>query len=149
MMAGDWVAAQAPLTRAVRVCIGTTDVHEHGKFLVEEALAGLGAGIVDAGVAVDPEVLVEAALAGGAEAIAISTYNGVAMSYARAVLAALAARGAVLPVLIGGKLNEIPPESNSGLPVDVTADLAAAGCSPCAGLDEMLAVLRGLAAQTR
>ena len=148
-MAGDWVAAQAPLPRAVRVCIGTTDVHEHGKFLVEEALAGLGAGIVDAGVAVDPEVLVEAALAGGAEAIAISTYNGVAMSYVRAVLAALAARGAALPVLIGGKLNEIPPESNSGLPVDVTADLAAAGCSPCAGLDEMLAVLRGLAAQAR
>ena len=35
------------------------------------------------------------------------------------------------------------------LPVDVTADLAAAGCSPCAGLDEMLAVLRGLAAQAR
>lgn len=140
-MADHWLQGQSRLPRPVRVCLGTTDVHEHGKYLVDHALHGVGATVIDAGVAVDAEVLVATALAEGAEAIAISTYNGVALTYARAVLAALRARGAMLPVLIGGKLNEIPTDSNSGLPVDVTADLAKAGCSPCAGLDEMLAAL--------
>ena len=140
-MADDWTARQTALPHPVRICLGTTDVHEHGKFLVEHALHGIGAQVLDAGTAIDAEVLVEAALSGGAEAIAISTYNGVAMTYARAVLAALSARGARLPVLIGGKLNEIPPDSNTGLPVDVTTELAAAGCLPCLGLDDMLAAL--------
>lgn len=140
-MADEWVAGQTPLPRPVTVCIGTTDVHEHGKYLVEHALEGIGAKIVDAGVAVDAEVLVEAAVTSGADAIAISTYNGVAMTYAKAVLAAMAQRGVRLPVLMGGKLNEIPKDSNSGLPVDVTGDLAAAGCVPCADLDAMLAAL--------
>ncbi|MDT4889750.1 hypothetical protein FQZ97_1264940 [compost metagenome] len=36
-----------------------------------------------------------------------------------------------MPVLIGGKLNEIPEDSNSGLPVDVKADIEALGALPC------------------
>jgi hypothetical protein len=36
-----------------------------------------------------------------------------------------------MPVLIGGRLNEIPEDSNSGLPVDVKADIEALGALPC------------------
>lgn len=139
--AESWLATQPALPRPLRVCLGTTDVHEHGKYLVEQALDGLGAAIMDAGVAVDVEVLIDRAIAGGAEAVAISTYNGVALSYAKAVLAAMAARGVALPLLIGGRLNEVPADSNSGLPVDVTPDLRHLGCHPCAGLDDMRAAL--------
>jgi hypothetical protein len=74
--------------------------------------------------------------------IAVSTYNGVALSYAKAVKAVMSAEGLDLPVLIGGRLNEIPADSNSGLPVDVRTDIAAIGCLPCADLDEMLVALR-------
>lgn len=56
---------------------------------------------------------------------------------------ALARQGG-LPVLIGGKLNQIPDASNTGLPVDVTAKIAALGATPCAGLDDMLPALRKL-----
>lgn len=140
-MADAWVSGQQTLTQPVLVCIGTTDVHEHGKYLVEHALDGIGARIVDAGVAVDAEVLVDLALSSGADVIAISTYNGVAMTYATAVGAALEARGASLPVIIGGKLNEVPKDSNSGLPVDVSLDLAKAGFLPCVDLDAMSAAL--------
>ncbi|MCF3639276.1 cobalamin-dependent protein [Rhizobium sp. TRM95111] len=141
--AEHWVAAQPPLVvpRRLTVCIGTTDVHEHGKYLVEQALEGLGVAIADAGVAVDPEALVAHAIASGADAIAISTYNGVALSYARAVKAAMRKQGLALPVLIGGRLNEVPRDSNSGLPVDVTREIATLGCRPCADLDQMLAAL--------
>ncbi len=142
--AADWVGRQVPLEAARKpvVCIGTTDVHEHGKYLVEQALEGLGAGIVDAGVAIDPETLVMRAKETGADVIAVSTYNGVALSYAKAVKAVMASHGLDLPVMIGGRLNEIPKDSNSGLPVDVRSDIAEIGCRPCADLDEMLAALR-------
>lgn len=144
--AATWVSAQRRMeaARSLTVCIGTTDVHEHGKYLVEQALEGLGIAIADAGVAVDPEALVARAAEAGADAIAVSTYNGVALRYAQAVKAAMAARGLALPVLIGGRLNEVPKDSNSGLPVDVTKDISDLGCLPCAGLDEMLAALRSI-----
>ena len=148
-MATAWTAKQqnaAILQRSgLKVCIGTSDVHEHGKYLVERALTGLGVQLLDGGVSVDPEVLVHRALAMGADVIAISTYNGVARSYVSAVLAALSESGATLPVLVGGMLNEVPSESNTGLPVDVSAELAALGAVPCLDLDGMLAALKALA----
>ena len=149
--AASWVSAQTPLAgaRPLAICIGTTDVHEHGKYLVEKALDGLGITVADAGVVVDPEALVDRAVEAGADAIAVSTYNGVALRYARAVKAVLAARDLDLPILVGGRLNEVPDDSNSGLPVDVTADIAALGCRPCADLDEMLAALRAIAPAVR
>ncbi len=144
--AEHWVASRTPLEtpRPIIVCVGTTDVHEHGKYLVEKALEGLAAEIADAGVAVDPETLVERAVETGADAIAVSTYNGVALRYAKAVKAALAERQLDLPVLIGGRLNEVPADSNSGLPVDVTDDIRSIGCNPCGDLDDMLNVLRSI-----
>lgn len=140
-MARDWAARHAaarPRLTGLRVALGTTDVHEHGAYLVRGALERLGVQVIDAGVSVDAEVLVAAALDAGADAIAVSTYNGVGLRYARAVLAELGRRGADLPVLIGGKLNEIPADSNSGLPVDVTEEIRAAGAYPCHSLDDML-----------
>ncbi len=147
--AADWVNSHSDASAirgaTLKVCVGTTDVHEHGKYLVERALTGLGVQVLDGGVSVDPEVLVDRALALGADALAISTYNGVARRYVKAVLAALEAKGAKLPVLVGGKLNEVPADSNTGLPVDVTAEIAAMGANPCANLDDMLVTLNSLA----
>lgn len=143
-MADTWVGAQAGHAQDLShltVALGTTDVHEHGAYLVRAALERLGPKVVDAGTAVDAEVFVDRALAEGADAIAISTYNGVALGYTRAMIAALADRDATLPVLVGGKLNEIPADSNSSLPVDVSGDIRDTGAVPCAGLDDMLEVL--------
>ena len=123
--------------RSLRACIGTSDVHEHGKALIERVFAGLGVEPVDGGTSVDPAVLVDAAIAGSADLIAVSTYNGIALCYAREVQAALKARGASLPVCIGGRLNQIPEDSNSGLPVDVSAEIAALGVTPCATPEDL------------
>lgn len=149
-MAADWVARTGPREDAfgaLRVIVGTTDVHEHGAYLVSRALEGLKATVVDAGVALDAEVLVQRACEAQADVIAISTYNGIALGYTRAVMAELKRRGLDLPVLIGGKLNEIPANSNSDLPADVTADIARAGAVPCANLDDMLAALAAVPAR--
>lgn len=142
--AQHWTRLQRPLDAAqeLTVCIGTTDVHEHGKYLVEEVLKGLGVSIEDAGVAVDPEHLVSHSMDVGADVIAISTYNGVALSYSKAVKKELEQKGMDIPIIIGGKLNEIPNNSNSGIPVDVTSELKKLGITPCKNLDEMLLELR-------
>jgi len=142
-MARDWAARQPARPRGLagaRIAVATTDVHEHGAYLVRRALARIGAEPIDAGVAVDAEALVAAALEARADAIAVSTYNGVALRYARALRAELDRRGAALPVLIGGKLNEIPADSNSGLPVDVSEEIRRAGAIPCRDLDGLLAL---------
>ncbi|WBU52863.1 cobalamin-dependent protein [Paracoccus sp. SCSIO 75233] len=141
-----WVAGQDRLAAPLRVCIGTTDVHEHGKYLVEQALIGLGAEIVDAGVAIDAEKLVARAIEGRADVIAFSTYNGVALGYSRAVLKETEAQGVDLPVMVGGRLNEVPKDSNSGLPVDVTEEINQLGVGACRDLDDMAAFLRKVAA---
>ncbi len=131
--------------RRLTACVGTTDVHEHGKNLVERGLAKLGVAVVDGGVAVDPERLVAIAAEAHADLIAISTYNGVALRYARDVMECLKAARLALPVLIGGRLNQIPDDSNSGLPVDVSAEIGALGAIPCASLDALVPVLQRLA----
>ena len=59
--------------------------------------------------------------------MAISTYNGVALDY----YTALRTCGITVPILIGGRLNQIPAGSNSSLPVDVGDELAQAGAIVC------------------
>jgi methylmalonyl-CoA mutase cobalamin-binding subunit len=115
----------------LRGCVASSDVHEHGKNLIERLLGMSSIGIIDGGTSADPEAVVATALAEKADFIAISTYNGIALRYARDVLAALKEAGSDMPVLIGGRLNEIPEDSNSGLPVDVKADIEALGALPC------------------
>jgi len=142
--AEKWANQQPTLTgtKSLRICIGTTDVHEHGKYLLEQALEKIGFVTIDVGVSVDPENFINSALATKADAIAISTYNGVALSYAQAVKVEMERRGLHLPILIGGRLNEIPKDSNSNLPIDVSREIAALGIRPCADLDDMLSTLR-------
>ena len=127
------------------MCVGTSDVHEHGKTLVEKVLGRLGVAVIDGGVSSDPETLVRRAVDGGADVIAISTYNGVALRYARDVIGCLAGAGLTIPVCIGGKLNQIPEDSNSGLPVDVTGEIRALGVEPCPSLDALASMLANFA----
>jgi methylmalonyl-CoA mutase cobalamin-binding domain/chain len=131
--------------RQLAVCVGTSDVHEHGKTLVEKVLDRLGVAVIDGGVSSDPETLVRRAVDGGADVIAISTYNGVALRYARDVIACLAGAGLTIPVCIGGRLNQIPEHSNSGLPVDVTREIRALGVGPCPSLEGLASMLGDLA----
>lgn len=124
-------------------CIATTDVHEYGKVLVEKVLGRLGVETVDAGVSADPDDIAERARAGGADFVALSTYNGVALGFVRQLKAELATRGLDVPLFVGGKLNEIPDASNTSLPVDVTADIAAAGAVPCPDAETLIRALAG------
>ena len=90
-------------------------------------------------------MLADAARAGAADFIALSTYNGVALDYLTELKANMARSGLDVPVFIGGKLNRVPEGSNTSLPVDVRAELVAAGAVVCTRVEDMLDRLAGLA----
>ncbi len=130
-------------------CVASTDVHEYGKLLVEAVLDRLGVARIDGGVSSDPDALAERARSGGADFIALGTYNGVALVYLAALREALAARGLDPPVFIGGKLNQIPEASNTSLPMDVGDELAAMGAIVCREIGDMLRALAEIAGRRK
>lgn len=119
-----------------RVMVATSDVHEHGKLALEQVLRTIGAEPIDGGVSVEADVLAQDAVRADAQAIMVSTYNGVALDYYRLLKAALVTQGSAIPVLIGGRTNQIPHGSNTSLPVDVTAELTAEGAIVCRTIED-------------
>lgn len=119
----------------------TTDVHEHGKILLDQLFDALGIEVVDGGVSVDVDELVGIIKVSGAQFLAVSTYNGIALDYAEKLKAALAEEKLEIPVLIGGRLNQIPETSNTSLPVEVNAELNALGFHCCTDVSDAVAVL--------
>lgn len=140
-MSAHALRGQAADLQGLRVMVATSDVHEHGKMLIEDMLRKLGAVVLEGGVSTDPVRLAAEVAQLRPDAIAISTYNGVALSYYQGLRAA----GIAVPILIGGRLNQIPEGSNSSLPVDVGDLLAAAGALVCRDAAELAPALRSVA----
>jgi methylmalonyl-CoA mutase cobalamin-binding subunit len=143
-------ALDAPMRKDIagarlKAVVACTDVHEYGKILIEEILRGLDVEIIDAGVHAEPDSLIRRAREGGADVIALSTYNGVALDYVEQLKAAMASAGLKLPVFIGGRLNQVPQNSNTSLPVDVSKDIAAAGMTPCFQPEDLVLPLAKMA----
>ena len=119
-------------------CVASTDVHEWGKLLLESVLSELAVELVDAGVNADPDELARTAGEAGADFIALSTYNGIALTYIKALKEEMTAFDLDIPVYVGGRLNQIPDTSNTSLPIDVSGAVAQAGAVPCQTVEEML-----------
>ena len=126
--------------------IATSDVHEHGKALLETMCRELGVAVVDGGVSVDPDDLATRVETAGCDMVCISTYNGIALGYVESFLTEARERGLDLPVLVGGRLNQIPDNTNTSLPVDVGESLARLGVAVCRDASDLVPAL--LAAAT-
>jgi methylmalonyl-CoA mutase cobalamin-binding subunit len=126
---------------ATKLVVATTDVHFYGKRLLGIVLGKLGIELVDGGVSVDPDVLADVAAESGAHGIAVSTYNGVALSFSQRLRGELARRGVSPRVFVGGRLNEIMDDSASSLPVDVAAEIRQTGAVPCDTIDVLVKAL--------
>jgi len=128
-----------------RVILGSTDVHEFAKFLLDAALGEAGANVIDVGVNRDPEDIVGAAVESAADVIVITTHNGVARSFAQLLRNELhVAQLDHLPVFMGGVLNE--DVEGSEIPVDVREDLRSLRIAPLSAVEELIAELRELKA---
>jgi hypothetical protein len=140
ILAAQRVARVTPADRdafarlAPGIVVATTDVHEHGKLALEFALGALGARLIDGGVSVDADDLAETVRASGGQAVLVSTYNGIALDYVRALKSALGPAG--VPVLVGGRLNQVPSGSNTSLPMDVSRELESEGAIVCREIED-------------
>ena len=116
-----------------RILIASTDVHEHAIMIIHQLLVEAGADMINLGAETDPDQIVLEAQRSEAEAILISTHNGMALDYARRLKENMDRRKITIPVVLGGVLNQ--KVENQALPVDVCGDLKNLGFNPCPKLE--------------
>ena len=126
--------------RGMKVLVTSTDVHEFAEFLLTSTLAAAGTEVIDFGINRDPEDIVKAVIETDADAVVISTHNGVARSFGQHLTKELAAAGAgEVAIFMGGVLNEDVPGSE--VPIDVSADLNATGIQTPGTIDRLVDAL--------
>jgi methylmalonyl-CoA mutase cobalamin-binding subunit len=126
----------------VKVVIGTTDVHEYGKEIVSSGLIEAGAKVFDLGTGVEPQEVAEAVIETASHFVAISTFNGIALTFGRNLMETLRQHDLKTPVFMGGKLNE--NQEGGMLAVDVVDDLRKLGVICCSTADDLIDVIKGL-----
>jgi methylmalonyl-CoA mutase cobalamin-binding domain/chain len=126
-----------PRLRGRKVVVSSTDVHEFAEFLLVSTLEAVGADVVDFGINRDPEDIVKVALETNAEAVVVTTHNGVARSFATRLREELGRSGLDdTDIYMGGVLNE--DIDGSEIPVDVRKDLAEIGVRTPSGIEELI-----------
>lgn len=145
-------AAAVPLPIALQIkqsclrcIIATSDVHEHAKVLLTLGFQKLAIEVLDGGISTDADKLARQAVAQNVHFIAVSTYNGVALAYFKQLRAELDTLGVNIPVLIGGRLNQIESVSQDSLPIDVSQELRALGALVCESVEESVAFIQQFA----
>jgi methylmalonyl-CoA mutase cobalamin-binding domain/chain len=126
--------------RGMKVLVTSTDVHEFAGFLLTSTLAAVGTEVIDFGINRDPEDIVKAVIETDADAVVISTHNGVARSFGQRLVEGLGSAGAGgTPIFMGGVLNE--DVEGSEVPIDVRADLNANGIETPGSIDRLVDAL--------
>lgn len=111
-----------PLT-GVNIVVGATDVHEFGKEICKIVLASAGANIFDLGSTISIDELADTIIETESKICLVSTYNGIALSFARDMLKKFGEMNIDIPVIMGGRINEVM--EGSELAVDVSEEVAA------------------------
>ncbi|HEU5252446.1 MAG TPA: cobalamin-dependent protein [Solirubrobacterales bacterium] len=126
--------------RGMKVLVTSTDVHEFAEFLLTSTLSAVGTEVIDFGINRDPEDIVKAVIETDADAVVISTHNGVARSFGQHLMKELGSAGAKdVAVFMGGVLNE--DVDGSEIPIDVSADLNASGIGTPGTIDRLVDAL--------
>ena len=129
-----------PDLRGTTVVAAGTDVHEYALHLLTEALSACGAKVVGLGTSVHSPDIAKVAVETAADAVAVSTHNGMALSLGRQLKHELEARGVNPRVFLGGRLNEDLEHEEAA---DVRPMLREQGIVPCDSVEEMVADLEG------
>lgn len=110
----------------ITVLIGSTDVHEFGKEVIRNYLRKAGAEVFDLGTSAAISEITDNLVETGSKVLCMSTYNGMAYSFAEALMRALKENHLEdTHVLMGGRLNEAM--DGSDVPIDVTDKLTGMG----------------------
>jgi len=117
--------AEKPLD-GVNVVIGATDIHVFGKEVIKKILRVAGANVYDLGDATPVEEFADTLIETESKILVVSTYNGMAYSFADAMVKKLKELHLDdVKFLMGGRLNEAM--EGKDLPEDVSDRLAEMG----------------------
>lgn len=127
--------------RVERRCfvVASSDVHEHAAGALAQLLGETGARVIYLGAEQGPPRLVDALREHNADALLLSTHNGMALDYARRLRELMDESGLRVPVVIGGVLNQ--KTADQVLPVPVVDELRALGMRPAAALPALIPLL--------
>jgi methylmalonyl-CoA mutase cobalamin-binding subunit len=109
--------------------IGSTDTHEYGLFVVNGLLNTFGSMVVNGGVDLDAEQILDLAAEEGTPYIAVSTHNGLCLDWGRHLMEVAKQRSQHVKVFMGGRLNAIVEDVTE--PIDVSDRLSKLGITPC------------------
>lgn len=123
----------------LRLLVASSDVHEHAAGALAQLLTEAGAQVVYLGAEQDPQDLLRWLRQNRADALLLSTHNGMALEYARQLQQLLQAESIALPVIMGGVLNQ--KVDGQALPVAVIEELRALGIHPAASLPALTRLL--------
>lgn len=101
-----------------KVIVAATDIHDYGKEIAKSILQKAGAVVFDLRTYVTTNEIVETLMETEARAIVISTYNGIALTYAKELLKKLEESNLEAKIVMGGLLNE--NQDGGSLAIDVT-----------------------------
>ncbi len=132
-------AALRDRVEGMRLVVASSDVHEHAAGALAQLLGEAGAEVVYLGAEQDPGDLVAALRQQRADALLLSTHNGMALDYATRLKRLLEAESLSLPVIMGGVLNQKTDEQI--LPVEVSEELRALGMHPATSLPGLVKLL--------
>lgn len=116
--------------------IASTDVHEHALFLLEKTLDFAGIRVFNAGPEKTPDQIVGSLIECGGEFLAISTHNGMAYAFAKALAEEMHNQSVDVSVFMGGRLNQFV--DGDALPKDVSGELKEFGIISCNKVEELL-----------
>ena len=119
-----------------RIVLASTDVHEHALFVIERLLEISGVSVVNVGPERNPDEIAHAVGAENADAVLVSTHNGMALDYANAMLEEMEERNLSVPVFMGGVLNQKVEENE--MPIDVEESLQELGIRTCGNPMDLL-----------
>jgi len=122
-----------------QLLLASSDVHEHAIGALAQLLGEAGATVVNLGAEQNPQDLVKQLMRQSADAVLLSTHNGMALEYARELKSALDSKQITLPVVLGGVLNQ--KIDDAPLPVPVIEDLKQLGFHPATSLPHLTRLL--------
>ncbi|MDH3447036.1 MAG: cobalamin-dependent protein [Gammaproteobacteria bacterium] len=125
--------------RGKRLLVASSDVHEQAAGALAQLLGEAGAEVEYLGAENNPADLIAAIMRQPADALLLSTHNGMALEYAQQLKRLLDDAGISLPVIMGGVLNQ--KTENRELPIPVIEELRALGMHPAAALPALTRLL--------
>jgi len=112
-----------------KIVIGSTDTHEFGLYVLDKVFNAFGAKVLNAGVDLDAEEVLDLASKEGTPFIAMSTHNGQCFDWGKRFVEVAKSRKQDAKLFMGGVLNAIL--EGAAEPVDVKDKLSALGIVPC------------------